>query len=110
MNIPEIYKSLKGNSRVIRGELTIPDYQDEDYENLYYFLLEALAQHIGQNYEWWYVKWARSYHRQKALSRHTVDFYDPQYEKPVEAQTIREQLATIKFFTTRRTYSRYGAK
>jgi hypothetical protein len=110
VTIPEIYESLKGRSRVINGELTIPGFTDEDYEELYYTLLEMLAPYIGNNYEYWYTKWARAYHRQKALSRHTVDFYDPQYEKPVHDQTIREQLATIKFFVTRRTYSRYARK
>lgn len=110
MNIPELYQSLKGVSRARHGELTIEGYTDEDYENLFYVLLEELADHIGDNYEYWYTKWARSFHRQKALSRHTHDFYDPQYEKPLHEQTIREQLCTIKYFLTRRTHSRYGKK
>lgn len=110
VNIPELYQQLKGKSRAVNGEMTIAGYDDEDYEALFYFLLDEISDFIGDNYEYWYTKWARSFHRQKALARHTHDFYDPQYEKPVHEQTIREQLCTIKFFITRRTHSRYGKK
>jgi hypothetical protein len=109
MTYKELYESLKG-TRVIQGELWIPDFTDEDYEELYYMLLEELAPAIGTNYEYWYTKTARSYHRYKARGRHTFDFYDPQYEKSVGSQTIREQLATLKYYIQKRAYSRYPLK
>lgn len=105
----ELYESLIG-TRVVQGELTIPDFSPEMYEDLYYALLETLAPYIGQNYEFWYTKTARSYHRYKARSRNTYDFYDPQVEKDVHSQTIREQLATIKYYLQKRAYSRYPLK
>lgn len=110
LTIQEIYDQLKGNSRMIGGELTIPDFTEDDYEALFEVIVASLAEFIGDNYEFWYTKVARSFHRQKALSRHRHDFYDPQYEKPLAEQTTREQLATLKFYVTRRTYSRYGKK
>lgn len=110
MSIKELYDSLKGVSKMVQGELTIPDFTEEDYEDLYYTLLEELSEHIGDNYEFWYTKWARSFHKYKSRYRHTFDFLDPQYEKPVEVQTIREQLSTIKFYLQKRAYSRYPKK
>lgn len=109
MECKEIYESLKG-TRVHQGELLIQDFTDADYKELYYYLLEELAPIIGDNYEFWYTKVARSYHRYKARGRHTFDFYDPQYEKSVESQTIREQLATLKYYVQIRAYSRYPLK
>lgn len=109
MDFKNLYNQLKG-TRITKGELTIADFTNEDYENLYYTLLEMLAPFIGENYEHWYVQKARSYHKYKQNSRKTFDFYDPQYEKPMEAQTIREQLATIKFFIQKRAYSKYPSK
>jgi hypothetical protein len=90
--------------------LTVPDFTDAEYEELYYTLLECLAPYIGENYEYWYTKVARSYHRYKARGRNTPDFYDPQYEKGVESQTVREQLATLKYYIQKRAYSRYPLK
>lgn len=109
MELKELYNSLKG-TRATQGELTIPDFTEADYEELYYYLLGELAPYIGSNYEYWYTKTARSYHRYKARGRNTFDFYDPQYEKEVSSQTIREQLATIKYYLQRRAYSRYPNK
>lgn len=109
MEFKELYESLKG-TRCVQGELTIPDFSDAEYEELYYYLLEVLAPFIGSNYEYWYTKTARSYHRYKARGRNTFDFYDAQYEKEVSSQTVREQLATIKYYLQRRTYSRYPNK
>lgn len=109
MEIKELYESLKG-TRVIQGELTISDFEDAEYEELYFLLLEELAPYIGENYEYWYTKTARSYHRYKARGRHTFDFFDPQYEKDVGSQTYREQLATIKYYLQKRAYSRYPNK
>lgn len=105
----ELYESLKG-TRVVQGELTIKDFDDDMYEELYYSLLETLAPYIGNNYEFWYTKTARSFHRYKARSRRTFDFYDPHFEKSVESQSIREQLATIKYYLQKRAYSRYEIK
>lgn len=110
MDIKEIYNSLKGSSRVVQGELTIPDFTPADYEELYYTILGELAPYIGDNYEFWYTKVTRSYHRYKARGRHTFDFYDPQYEKGLESQSIREQLATLKYYIQKRAYSRYDVK
>jgi hypothetical protein len=97
MDFKELYNQLKGTKN-INGEFTILDFTDEDYENLYYTLLEMLSPFIGENYEYWYMQKARSFHKYKQSSRKTYDFFDPQYEKPLETQTIREQLATIKYF------------
>lgn len=108
--IPELYHELVGVSRARQGELTIDGFADGDYEAYYYALLEQLAPFIGENYEHWYTTWARRQHRKKGKSRHTFDFYDPQYEKHVSEQTIREQLVTIKFFLERRSASAYGKK
>lgn len=105
----DLYQSLKG-TRVVQGELTIQDFTPGMYEDLYYMLLEEIAPYIGENYEYWYTKTARSYHRYKARSRHTFDFYDPQVEKDVGSQTIREQLATLKYYLQKRAYSRYPLK
>jgi hypothetical protein len=109
MDLKEIYNDLKG-TRVNQGELTIPNFTDPDYEELYYYLLETLAPYIGENYEFWYTKTARSYHKYKARGRRTFDFYDPQYEKSVGSQSIREQLATLKYYLQKRAYSRYPLK
>lgn len=109
MDVKGLYEELKG-TRVIQGQLTIPDFEYGDYEELYYMLLEHLAPAIGDNYDFWYTKWARSYHRQKARSRRTFDFVDPQFEKEVGSQTIREQLATIKFYLQKRAYSKFPLK
>jgi hypothetical protein len=109
-HLKDLYDSLKGSSRCVQGELTIPDFKDEDYKELFFTLLEELSPYIGSNYEYWYTKTARSYHRYKARGRHTFDFYDPQYEKDVESQTIREQLATLKYYLQKRAYSRYEPK
>lgn len=109
MSPSEIYESLKG-TRVKQGELTIADFTDSMYEDLYYTLLEELAEHIGGNYEFWYTRIARSYHKYKQRSHKTYDYPDPQYEKALDSQTIREQLATIKYYCQKRAYSRYPKK
>src|SRR5213079_313587 len=106
MDFKNLYNQLKGVSRVKKGELWITDFTNEDYENLYYTLLEMLEPFIGDNYEFWYTQKARSYHKYKQGKAHTFDFYDPTYEKPLEMQTIREQLATLKFFIQKRAYSK----
>lgn len=109
MSIKELYESLKG-TRVVNGELTIPDFTAENYEELYYLLLEELAGHIGDNYEYWYLKVANWYHSYKKRRQHSADFYDPHISKEVWSQSIREQLAVLKYYLQKRAYSRYPKK
>lgn len=106
MSIQELYESLKG-TRVKMGELSIPDFTDENYEDLYYYLLEELSPYMDGNYEYWYMSWAKKYYKEKLRKAHKYEFYCPQVEKDILSQTIREQLATIKYFLQRRAYSRY---
>jgi hypothetical protein len=109
MTMKELYESLLG-TKCVQGALTVQGFDESMYEELYYTLLEYLAPQIGDDYEFWYTNVSRRYHRYKARGRHTPDFYDPQYEKNVESQTIREQLATIKYYIQKRAYSRYPLK
>lgn len=109
MSIQEIYQSLKG-TRVKNGELSISDFSDENYEDLYYYLIEELSPYMDGNYEYFYMSWAKRYYKEKKRQAHKYEFYCPQVEKDVSSQTIREQLATLKYFIQRRAVSRYPAK
>lgn len=111
LSFQEIYESLKyPNSKMVQGELTIEGFTPDMYEDLYYTILESLEPYIKGNYEEWYTKKARSHHKRKARSRNTFDFYDPQYEKHVWDQTIREQLVVLKFFCQHKVHSKYQPK
>lgn len=108
--IAELYESLKGNSRMIQGQLTIEGFNDEDYENLWRLILEELrdAEILTGDYEFFYRKWAGSYYQKFLRDRNSFYGYCPQYEKPLDGQTIREQLVVLKHFVQRRFYSRYA--
>jgi hypothetical protein len=111
--IEYLYESLKGKSRVINGELTIPGYTDEDYEGLYFALLEALApltNNFGGDFRYWYAVKCRQYHTFKVSNRRTYHFYDPHVEIDPDYHTIRQRLAVLKFYIGRRRWSRYGRK
>lgn len=96
MDIDELYLNLANNSRQVQGELTIEGFDDEAYDELYETLLSIMAPYIGQNYEYWYSRACIQYHRYKERHNTRYDFYDP-HLKPLEQQTIREQLAVLKW-------------
>lgn len=102
MSPEEIYEQLKGRSWLVQGELTIDGFEEHDYEQLYYLILEALAPDIKGNYEYWYNRRRRGYHNFKARNTTTYDFYDPVYEKPLSQQTVREQLGLLKYVCYRK--------
>lgn len=108
--VKELYNSLKGQSRQVSGELYIPGFEDDDYSELWETILESIAPFVGGNYEYFYTKWARTYYRKFLRDRHNVHLYCPQFEKPLETQTIREQLVTLKHFLMVRSHSRYKTK
>lgn len=111
--IQYLYESLRGNSRVINGELTIPEYQDEDYQGLYETLIETLAPYANWyngDFSYWYAVKCKQYHGFKVSNRRTYNFYDPIVEIDPAYHTIRQRLAVLKFFIGRRRWSRFGHK
>lgn len=105
----QINQSLKG-TRIVNGELRIKDFTPEDYETLYFYILEVLKPYFNGNYENWYFKTVKQYVRFKKKTNRTYDFYVSQDNKPIELQTVQEQLAVFKFFIYRRTGSKYPKK
>lgn len=96
MDIDELYEQLANRSRQVQGELTIDGFEDADYEELYEQMLTIMAPYIGHNYDYWYGRACIQYHRYKERHSTRYDFYDP-HMRPLSEQTIREQLAVLKW-------------
>lgn len=103
--IEELYHSLKG-CRSRNGELVIPEFEERDYEELYYAILDSLRDEFGDNYFGWYMSWAHRYHQHKVLNSHRYDLPEPCVDLPLEQQSIRVQLAVLKYFISRRYWHR----
>lgn len=99
--IEELYQELKG-TRIINGELFVEDFEEEDYEEIYFYILGELQPLFKGNYVNWYEKKALSYYRYKQRTNRKDLVYIPQKDKPIEEQSTREQLALLKFFISRR--------
>lgn len=95
---------------MIQGQLTIEGFRESDYEELFAEIVGLLQEYdiLVGDYEFFYRKWAGSYYQKFLRDRHSFYGYCPQYEKPLEAQTVREQLVVLKHFIQRRFYSRYA--
>lgn len=103
--IADLYEGLKG-TREKNGELTITGYQDEDYLELYQYLLDVLKDFFDGDYHSWYNKTTTQYIRfKKANARNYLTY---PHERNIYEHTVREQLAVIKFFLYRRYYSYFG--
>lgn len=100
-SIEELYHSLVGY-RSRNGELFIEDFDERDYEELYYAILSALRDVIGDNYPTWYMRWAASYADRLRKNAHRYGLYVPQVELPLEQQSIRMQLSVLKYYISRR--------
>lgn len=99
MTPEEVYEQLRYRAREVQGELTIEGFTDADYDLLYELVLEAFAPYVG-NYDYWYRRKCVTYNRYKARHTTTYDFYDP-HMKDLSEQTVREQLAVLKWVSYR---------
>lgn len=98
-----LYQQLKGQTHERQGGLHVKGFtSEEEYEDLYYYILEVLSPVIDGDYEYFYNVQARRYYRHKQRKNKTDYFYCPQVEKPFYAQTIREQLALLKWYIYRK--------
>lgn len=111
MELEELYESLVGHHiRAKDGELCIPDFEQEDYEELYYALLGALSPIVGENYWGWYERMVMSYHRHRAANAKFYEFADSLFSTPIDNHTIRMQLVILKYAIGRRFWSGYPSK
>lgn len=106
MNLDSIYDQLKG-TRVRNNQLTIPDFTYEDYENLLELLLDLLQDKFNGDYYAWINRQAWSYKRFRTANRIHDEFYDPLTLKQPWDLSTREQLAILKYYLYRYTYSHY---
>ena len=97
----ELYEQLKG-TYTYKGQLQIEGFEYEDYETLYEVLLEQLAPFFKGDYYDWYDTVATQYKRYRKATNRRYDVKCPQSDLAVEEQTVREQLALMKFFLYRR--------
>lgn len=109
--LSDIYETLKDlKARVINHRLTIDGFSAENYEDLYFLILEALNDHIAHDYDAWYRQTAWSYHRFRGINNHNHDWYDPHISRDPMDQDIREQLCVLRFYLMRRHFSNYSKK
>jgi hypothetical protein len=107
--INDLHEFFKG-SRVVDGRLRIKDFDDAQYEDLFFACVEMLKPYIGDDYEKWYKRTTLSYHRFKVSNARDHSLYDPHFEKDMLDQDLQEQLAVIKYFVGRRKHSGYNKK
>jgi len=100
----ELYHGLKG-SRMKRGELTIPDFTDSDYQALYDILVEQLQPHFGSDFFSWFREQTVFHHRYRVAHGANFEINDPLFEKYPYELTVREQLVVLKFYLYRQYYS-----
>ncbi|MCF8566998.1 hypothetical protein LLE49_19955 [Alicyclobacillus tolerans] len=110
MNIKMLWNDISGVGKTIHGRFTVDDWTEETYEDFYDYLLDQLSIYIGDDYDSWYKRVALSYYRHRVASAVHNIMYIPQYDKPLEEQTTREQLVTLRYFIYRRATSAYAAK
>lgn len=101
-----LYEEIR-DSVIVNSRLCIEDFEEEDYNELYYFLLDELKSKFKGDYFKWYEKKAWSYHKYRVQTNNKSTIYTLQKDLSVEEQTIREQLAVIKFYLKR---DYYGSK
>lgn len=111
MELEKLYDSLCGNNIKSKyGELSIPDFENEDYEELYFAILEELTPIIGGNYWGWYERMIHSYYRHRAANAKFYEFSRPHLQIPLDNHTIRMQLVILKYAIGRRYWSAYDTE
>ena len=100
----EIYESLKGFRRNKAGELLIPNFTNEDYEELVSQILVILEPVIAGDFSGFIAK--VHYEYLKWYSRQRMDLLQvrPRYD---ENPNIKQLLTLLKHYVYRRTYSNY---
>lgn len=107
MNHKTVYESLKG-TKIKHSRLTIRDFEPADYEELWNYLLEEVIGPIldGEDYYAWLQKKALAYLRFRCANRYYgEEVYDPLTACRPEDLDTRQQLAIIKFYLYRTSYS-----
>lgn len=111
MTANELYEALLKQARNVNGELRVKGFTDEtQYAELYDIFLDVLSPVFEGNYEYWYRLQATARHRQLLRTSLHYDFRDPQYELPLENQSIRAQLVLLRWYLTRLVFSDYRIK
>lgn len=109
----DLYEILK-DSRIVQGDYTFKntsrtDDYDEDYQELYYSILEVLKDDIGDNYWIWYDRQVDRYSKSKKNNNKKLgDVYIPQRRFANVDHTIRQQLTVLKFYVRKKTDSQYN--
>ena len=103
-----LYEELK-ESRIIKGKLTIRGFGKDEYEELYYSLLEEMITLFDGDYNNWYDFTNERYIKYKKVTNKT-NVYIPQESLQTEYHDIQMQLAVIKFYLYRRSTSGYKTK
>jgi hypothetical protein len=104
--LKELYEDLKG-TRVKNGSLIVPNFNAQDYEQLYFMLLDELRPIIKNDFYGWYGKAVKSYAKYRKRYDATNDVYIPQIMHPLEEHTTQMQLAVFKHYIYRRATSKY---
>jgi hypothetical protein len=106
----DLYDILKA-SRVIDGDFTFKEFSkndnSEEYEDLFYSVLEVLKEEIGDDYWKWYDKQVARYVKYRKTTNKNNSVYIPQYRFANTDHTARQQLAVLKFFCYRKANSGY---
>ncbi len=97
-------------TRVVQCELTVEGFTEEDYKELYLYLMEVLDPFFKGNFYNWYQEQVLRYYNYKRKTNRTYNFLCTQATTPIEEHTIRERLAVLKFFISRRVQSGYYTK
>jgi hypothetical protein len=106
----DLYEVLK-SSRILKGDFTFKGwpYEEnaEEYEELFYNILEVLKDEIGDNYYQWYDKIVNRYIKYKINTNKNDSVYIPQKRFINEEHTVRQQLSVLKFYVYRKANSGY---
>ena len=108
----EYWHSLVGSKINSGGELTIYDFEAEDYEELWSVLMEDIVVPSlkGRDYYDFLGDWAVRYLKARGRRKQFDELlltYDPLTQTRPDELNTRQQLAIIKFFMKRRRYSGY---
>ena len=104
----DLDNQLKGQTHTKSGtgELVVRGFEtEEEYEELYFYLLEKLKDFFDGDYYNWYTEQCRRYARFRRSNSARYDKVIPQESLRVEEHTIRQQLAVIRWYIYKRANS-----
>jgi hypothetical protein len=109
----ELFEILK-DSRILKGDYTFKNVKhnddfNEEYEELFYSILEVLKDDIGDNYWNWYDRQVNRYCKDKiSNNKKNQAVYIPQRRFANVDHTVRQQLTVLKFYVRKKTDSQYN--